>query len=181
MSDQTLRVDPIRPPTFNDSAGNTWSVKLTLGLVDEILEATGVDLLPDDHNFLPFVQTTASARKTANLLWLIVRRQAERQGVDEPTFKNEMNAATARAGMEAIGAAIVFFYQEATGEKQAEAIGAGIETMYTLLAEQAEAMRETLAAQQTTKSIQNTFREATKVAQREMQSAIESCATSTPA
>lgn len=159
---------PNRPPTFEDGEGNTWQIKLTYGLAEDVLEQTQVDLIPDDNDVSPIVAVALSAKKLAHILWICIQRQADAQGVDERAFKSSLGGQEFENGWHALREAVLFFIQSLRGTKQAEAAAAVFEAAMKFQDAQAAAMLETLKSSKTETMIKEIFQEAGKQAQADL-------------
>lgn len=121
------------PPTFQDQQKNLWTVKLTLGLIDEVLAETGTDLLPENHDVSPIINLWFYPRKLGALMWCLCRKQAESKKIDKDAFLGVMDASTLKAGWGAMADAIIFFIHQTQGEKSAEAIEKLIEAQMRVI------------------------------------------------
>lgn len=146
------------PPTFQDQQKNLWTVKLTLGLIDEVLTETGVDLLPENHDVSPIINLWFDARKLGTLLWCLCRRQAESKKIDQAAFLDVMDASTLKAGWGAMADAIIFFIQKTQGEKSAEAIEKLIEAQMRVLEAGVAELIATIEASEVDQAMRETAR-----------------------
>lgn len=176
MSDQTLpKVEsngepkqPHKPPTFEDSAGNVWQIKLTVGLADEVLETTQVDLIPDDNDVSPIVALALQSRKFSQLLWLCVRSQAESKGVQEKEFRAAFEAQSLQDGWLALRDAILFFIRTTKGTMQADAAAGLFDAAMRMADVGAMALLEQVRSPKTEAAVKEMFQEAGKTAQADL-------------
>lgn len=179
MSDQTLPNEnqngqPTSPPTtFSDAAGNVWSIKLTLGLIDEVQEATQVDLVPDDCNLGPLASKALSAKEWSTLLWLCIRKQAEARGITQKDFVSELDADTLAQSAEALGEAIRFFIQRTKGKEMAEATIGTYHKSMDLMNQAAQAILENMESPKSKQVFKDFVTEAIKGQQAEMKRGLE--------
>ncbi len=116
-----------KPPTFKDAKGKSWSIKLSLGMINRIQSATDVDLIPPDFDFSPVVRLGyEDDRKLGEALWVCCREQAEEAGIDQDAFFDRMEGEPLSAGWEALRDSIVFFIQSKSPER-AKAVHAAFE------------------------------------------------------
>jgi hypothetical protein len=94
-------------PSFNDSTGRTWTLKLNVGTIDR-LRKLGVDLAP--NNIVQGVATLESdTEKLAKALWVLCRNQAEADGVTQEQLADALDGDALDAGAQAIRAAAVAY------------------------------------------------------------------------
>lgn len=131
------------PPTWKDSAGRLWTIKLNLQLLDDVLATTGVDLVPEGKNVSSVTALLLNHRALGSVLWALTRDQAVRVQVPsnngdaahpltEREFKQSLEADQLHEGWEAIVDAILFFIQsQSPGLAQAtkEVIDAEVDVM----------------------------------------------------
>lgn len=178
MSDQALpKKEPnneqiTSPPTFADGQGNTWQIKLTLGLADEVQESCQVDLLPDDNDLSPVVAACLSFRKFSKILWACIQGQAEAKGITQQSFVKSLGAEELQAGAEALRGAIDFFIRRTKGDQQAD-VAMGVWDAAMQMADAgARAFLEAVNSTKTKEAMQTMFDEATVQAHQEIQASL---------
>ena len=122
-----------QPPTFQDQAKNLWTVKLTLGLVDDVLAETGIDLLPQNNDVSPIINLWFDPRKLGLVLWQLCKVQAESRKIDQSAFSKLLDAPAMKAGWGAMADATIFFIQQTQGQKSAEAVEKVIEAQMRVI------------------------------------------------
>lgn len=141
------------PPQFTDSEGSNWSIKLTIGLTDRILEEAQLDLIPDDMDVQPIMGLLFQNRKLTKILWLCIERQAELNDVDQEAFKARCDAETLTNGWGALVDAVIFFIRQ-KNETLGEAIAETIEAQMQLIGAGANQLLATLKNPETKKTLQ---------------------------
>jgi hypothetical protein len=99
------------PPTWQDSEGRDWCIKLNLGLIDDVLVETKIDLAPADNDLSEVVGLLFDDRALAGLLWSCCKDQAENKGIDRKQFNQGLDAEALKSGWGAVVDAIHFFTQ----------------------------------------------------------------------
>lgn len=97
------------PPTFADSDGRVWTIKLSLGLIDRVQSATQIDLAPEDNNVSPITQLIFQSRLLGQVLWECCRPAAESAGVSREEFVDRLDPESLAAGWGALQEAVIFF------------------------------------------------------------------------
>lgn len=123
------------PPTFQDSEKRTWSINLTLELINSAIEHEQVSLTMDEESIGQVMGLLFDDQKLGSVLWLCIRRQAETKQIDRDGFFAALDGAALADGWEALRQAIVFFIRSRSPsraaalneliEKQMELIEAG--------------------------------------------------------
>lgn len=99
-------------PTFVDGDKREWSIKLTLDAMDRIVEATGIDLIPDDLDVQPVMGLLFKSRTLGLVLWTAISRQAEAQEVTKEMFFESCDTDALTSGWGALVDAVVFFIHQ---------------------------------------------------------------------
>ena len=142
----------IAPPTFHDSQGRDWTIKLSGELIENVLTATQVDLVPDDHDYIPVVNLVASHRKLGAVLWECVKRQAESHEVDRSAFIEALDGPAYLKGWEALVDAIHFFIRSLSA-KRADQFLAVVEAGMKVMEAEAETAVEIINSQTTDEAL----------------------------
>jgi hypothetical protein len=79
--------------SFEDIKGRTWSIRITFGIVDNIAEELGDDLIDDPTSI------SLHPRRWVEMLWICVEEQAKEQGVTPQDFGASLDGATLRNAM----------------------------------------------------------------------------------
>lgn len=123
------------PPTFEDSKGNVWTLNLTVGLAEKIVERTQVDLL-DENPMAVVLDLIYDYRMLTKVLWEFVEVRATELGIDRGQFIEGLDSDALSEGWSAISEAVIFFTPpharagiRATWEKQMEAMERGTQTL----------------------------------------------------
>lgn len=119
-SNQQLKIVD-KPPAFRDDAGRDWTIRLTSQLIDDVLDLTQVDIIPEGENVSGVIGLCLNHRLLSKVLWCVCRKQAEAKQVDERSFKEGLEATALAKGWEAMVDAIIFFIQETRGTALARA------------------------------------------------------------
>lgn len=131
----TQNKTPTAPPTFRVK-DRTWTINLTVGLIDRVQEVSGVDLMADDRT--PYLSLIFAPRQLGGVLWACVAQQAATSGVTREQFVDSLDGDALSAGWGALAEAIVFFSQTHLREAVQAEIDAKIAAMeqgFTALAE----------------------------------------------
>lgn len=80
--------------SFNDLKGRTWNLKITFGIVDNIAEELGDDLIDDPTSI------SLHPRRWVEMLWLCIEDQAKEKGVTPQDFGGSLDGKTLRDAME---------------------------------------------------------------------------------
>ena len=80
--------------SFKDLKGRNWSIKITFGIIDNIAEELGDDLIDDPTSI------SLHPRRWVEMLWLCVEEQAHKQGVTPEEFGGSLDGGTVRQAME---------------------------------------------------------------------------------
>lgn len=145
-------------PTFKDAEGREWRFTPSLGLFDAILEATGVDLIPDGNDVSAAMALPTNRRKLSDALWAAIKSQAGE--VTRAQFNDRLNGDVLTDGWGALLDAIVFF----TPIQKREEVKAAIELQAAVGEQSVKAAVETMKSEETNQVI----REAIEKTQREM-------------
>lgn len=132
---QQEKNQPNSPPTFQDGAGRSWTLKLTLGLIEHVQESTGVDLLAESESS-PLVGILFDQRKLSRVLWCCLEKQAQHNEVPRDDFIDSLDGEALTAGWEALFNAVLFFIPpqaravvQANFDAQMAAVEQGIKAM----------------------------------------------------
>lgn len=134
---------PLKPArTTFEAAGRSWSVKLTLGLCDELATATGVDLIPDqiDKASSEIVRLTTQLRLLGRVLWTLVGDQAP-EGFTDKDFAKALDGDALEGGWTAVFGAVEGFIQRRS-PAEAAALVKIVETELECIAAGAKLMAE---------------------------------------
>jgi hypothetical protein len=105
MSDEA---EPVETPTFTDTEGREWLLRITCGHTTEILETCGIDLsiskLAKAYEIM-----SDDLKKFVQVLWILIEQQAEVQGVSPADFAKSLDGEAVSDAMEAIDKAVVNF------------------------------------------------------------------------
>ena len=80
---------------FQDTKGRSWSIKLTFGILEEIREEVGTDILADPTSI------SLEPRKWVEMLWVCIQEQAGKLDVTPQEFGGSLDGECLRNGMEA--------------------------------------------------------------------------------
>lgn len=109
----TATNDEHLPTTFTDTAGGTWRVRLTLGLLGRIRRELGFNLgkiLADPQLLAQFETEVLGDPETfGSIVWLLVEDQAKAAGVDQEAFYAAFDGDTVIAASAAIVGAVSDF------------------------------------------------------------------------
>lgn len=143
-------------PCFKDSAGHEWRFTPSLGLFDTILEATGVDLIPDGNDVSAVMALPTNRRKLAEVLWAAVQSQAG--SITQKDFNEKLDGDALTSGWGALLDGIVFFIPS----QRREEVKAAIDLQGVALEKSVAATVETLRSQATDQAIQEAVQKAQK-------------------
>jgi len=160
------------PPTFADSSGRTWTINLTLGLIDHIQEATGVDLLADGEHS-PLTGLLFDPRKLARVLFASLGKQAESQRVDQKAFTGSLTGDSLAAGWGALVDAVVFF----TPSQSRAALRAGIDAQMMAMEQGVLAIAKVASSTETNEAIRQRMKQLEEEMQAELPRALAGSAT----
>lgn len=141
------------PPTFADSTGRVWSLKLTLAAIERVQLATQLDLLPEDNDPTELTQLLFQDRKLGKVLWTLVETQATQEQVTHKQFLELCDENLLSAGWGALVDAIVFFIQT-KNQAVGDALRETIEAQMRLLSAGADQIRETMQSGQTAAAVE---------------------------
>lgn len=142
---------PTGPPTFQDSQKRTWTINLTLGLIDAVQAESGVDLIADEGDVSPMVALLSDRRKLAAALWACVAPQAATKQVTREAFINALDGDTLAAGWGAMVDAIVFF----TPSSRRSWVQAAFDAQIAAMEQGAIAVAEVAASEETNEAIRD--------------------------
>ena len=80
--------------SFKDLKGRNWSIKITFGIIDNIAEELGDDLIDDPTSI------SLHPRRWVEMLWLCVEEQANKQGVTPEDFGGSLDGGIVRKAMD---------------------------------------------------------------------------------
>lgn len=134
---------PTAPPTFQ-AKDRTWTINLTLGLIDDIRDATGIDLAPEDGKTQPIAALAYNHRKLADVLWACVESQAAKAGISSDEFRKPLDRDSFVAGWEALLDAVGFFTPSLAPalELEVQTLGDGLAVVAKMAAK--EEVRQTI-------------------------------------
>jgi hypothetical protein len=169
---QNEQKSPTGPPTFK-TGSQTWTLNLTLGLVDHVQEATQVDLLADGDES-PVIPLLFNRRKLGGVLWACISKQADAAGVTREQFIDSLDSDALTAGWGALFNAILFF----TPIQGRPAVQAQFDAQMEALEQSVAAMAEVAKSQGTNDAIQELVGRLKEEMQSELPKALANCATS---
>lgn len=162
------------PPTFTDREHRTWTIDLTGAVIERVMAATHVDLLPDNSDYSPIGLLICSHRKLGNVLWAAVKPL---EGIDRLSFLNGMDGQAYLKGWEALVDAIYFFILQSSPGPNQQMVGDQflkvIETMVLLGGAQAELALENLRSPETTQRMNDVMQSMSKEAHHELLRALD--------
>lgn len=167
-----------KPPTFQDSEGRTWTIKLTGDLIDAVLEKTQVDLVPDDFNFDPVVNLCLSHRKLGPVLWACVESQAASQGATREQFMKACDASTLKDGWRGLLDAITFFIRSLMGEEREKHAVAIIEKSLEVIELQCRTATEVILSKATDEALLEAANQVKQQLEKDLISELENSAAS---
>lgn len=157
-----------QPPTFTDSAERVWTIKLTVGLIEQVQERLQFDLVPDDCDATPLVELWNSIKRMGDLLWALVENQAEARGVTRSDFLNALDNEAIPAAWGALCDSIVFFIQRYKSERAAGLFLAAVEAGMKVKEEEAGAIIRTIQSSTTDEAIKKKVRAIEQAMQKEL-------------
>lgn len=171
----------IAPPPFA-VAGHQFVLKITVGLLDSVQEATGCTLIPDDETQTsPVARMVHDHRLLGNVLWAMIETQAAKR--EPPLTKKEflqaLDGETLVAGWAALLDALVFFVQS-RNDAMGQAFQATIEAEVEMLAAGAKQLTATLGSEATRQQMTTTAEAIGKQLQTEIKSRCDSFASNLP-
>jgi hypothetical protein len=146
-----------QPSTFRDAAGRTWSIRLTLGLIETVLDETTVDLIPDGCDVTNLTSLLFDPRKLSRVLWSCVATQADGTTVQE--FRDAMDGDALLQGWNALIEAVLFFTRSRS-EPLAAAIEEAIETAMKIIEQGTATAISVMRSEQTDKLIADSVADA---------------------
>lgn len=167
-------------PTFRDAAGRSWSIRLTLGLIETVLDETTVDLIPDNCNVTNLTSLLFDPRKLSRVLWSCVAPQSQAEGVTVQEFREAMDGDALSQGWNALIEAVLFFTRSRS-EPLAAAIEEAIETAMKIVEQGTAAAIAMMRSEQTEQVINNCVAEAGREMHKGLASALAGTVTSSPA
>jgi hypothetical protein len=97
---------------FADCTGREWTLRLTVGLLDDVRDQLGIDLWKVTTDAAAAVEPLyTDVRKLVGLLWLLVEREAAKAGVSPEEFGRALDAEALDASAEALFEALLRFFQ----------------------------------------------------------------------
>lgn len=165
-------------PTFRDAAGRSWSIRLTLGLIETVLDETTVDLIPDNCDVTNLTSLLFDPRKLSRVLWSCVATQAD--GVTVQEFREAMDGDALSQGWNALIEAVLFFTRSRS-EPLAAAIEEAIETAMKIVEQGTAAAIAMMRSEQTEQAISDCVAEAGREMHKGLASALAGTVTSSPA
>jgi hypothetical protein len=163
--------------TFQDGANppRTWTINLNAGLIESVLEATKVDLAPDDNDPSDVVSLLYSFRKLGAVLWACIEEQAKRCDVDRQSFFSALDGGTLHAGWVALVDAVIAF-AAARSPKLAEQVNDVIESQLAVVAAHTEMITAHLKSPAFDKLLEDNMKDAGQRLQRELCEALTNAA-----
>lgn len=174
----TTNGQPPTTPTFRDAAGRSWSIRLTLGLIETVLDETTVDLIPDNCDVTNLTGLLFDPRKLSRVLWACVKQQANDVTVEQ--FRDAMDGDALLQGWNTLIEAVLFFTRSRS-EPLAAAIEEAIETAMKIVEQGTAAAIAMMRSEETERVISDTVAEAGREMHKGLASALAGSATSSPA
>jgi hypothetical protein len=96
-------------PSFSDTSGDQWQVRVTLGAVQRCRDIASVDLLTvvGGEGFAEFI---ADPVKAASALYAVVKPEADRRGIGLDAFLDRLSGDAIQCARDALMDAIVDFF-----------------------------------------------------------------------
>lgn len=117
--------------TFRDGKGRDWDLRLTVGTLTEVREATGVrlgDAFRDEAALAGLL--FADPEQLGRVLWVVCRERAEAAGVTPEDFAAGFDGPALERAVEAfLGSVADFFPRSKVGAKIRESLPAVLEQM----------------------------------------------------
>lgn len=145
-----------KPPTFRDDAGRDWTLRLTTQSIDDVLDLTQVELIPEGENVSSVIGLCLNHRLLAKVLWCLCKKQAEAKQIDERSFKEGFEATALSKGWGALVDAILFFIQETRGLGLAKAFQEIVEAEMRVIEAGAAEMLQVLQASEVDAAMKDT-------------------------
>jgi len=142
---------------WNDSEQRTWTIKPTVGLLEQVKTATKIDLSPDDNNLSVVSVITEllfQSRKLGEVLWQCCKDDAESRNISRDIFYRALDGEALTAGWGALIDAVVAF-AEWKDKQLGNAIREAIETQMRVIGVSIEAMNAAIKSEATADAIAN--------------------------
>jgi len=109
--------------TFNDGAGRTWTITLTLGTAMTVKEQLGVDLLQPEAGDPPLLTRLGTDEMLlGEVLCAMLQQQFETQGVTAEEVRNGFDGQTLLAAQKAFYEELIDFFQSRGRTDRAKAV-----------------------------------------------------------
>lgn len=96
------------PPSFRDSEGREWRLKLSIAVAQAIRDELGVDFGDLDEGRL-FLRLGSNPYQLAQVLWMLCEKQCDREEVSPAEFAEGLDGDSIDAALEALIEATVLF------------------------------------------------------------------------
>lgn len=166
-----------KPPVFQDAKKNSWTINLTIGLLNRVLENNQVDLAPDNNDASPILGLLFQRNKLCDVAWTCCKAQADEKGVTRDDFLDAIDGNVIMKCWEALVDAIAFFIQSRS-QKLAEAFLEAVEAGLKVLGMGAELTIKSIKSQQTDQALKKAAERIGQEMQNEIQKALEESAMS---
>ncbi len=109
--------------TFNDKAGRTWTITLTLGTAMDVKEQLGVDLLQPEEGDPPLLTRLGTDEMLLGaVLCAMLQQQFETHGVSVDDVRNGFDGETLLAAQKAFYEELIAFFQSRGRTDRAKAV-----------------------------------------------------------
>lgn len=166
-----------KPPVFRDDAARDWTIRLTSQAIDDVLDLTQVDLIPEGENVSGVIGLCLNHRLLSKVLWCLCRKQAEAKQIDERSFKEGLEATALSKAWGALVDAILFFIQETKGLGLAKAFQEIFEAEIRVIEAGATEMLQVLQASEVNEAMKDTAKRIGAEMKQEILSQLASSAT----
>lgn len=155
----TLNSQPTGPPTFRDAEGHEWRIRLTLGLIETVVDETGVDLIPNNCDVSTLTGLLFDPRKLSRVLWVCIAKAAAEEGVAREAFIDSLDGETLSLGWNALVESVLFFTRSQS-VSLAAALEEAIETAMKFLERGTASLVQTMRSEETEAMIDQTVADA---------------------
>ncbi len=119
---------------FTDAKGREWRIELTYGVLDQIKDDLGIDLLDVQNGGAQSQKLGFDLRAFINLLFVVCEDQAKEAAIDDVAFGRSLGGSSLKEAFDAFQAEYVDFFQfsPATQEILTTSLGTAKEATETL-------------------------------------------------